>query len=58
MRYDIQQSKQMDDLLVLPGDLTDQNVAIAVNYLMMEDCCIQEATELKSSIKMAQSFKQ
>ena len=33
MRYDIQQSKQMDDLLVLPGDLTDQNVAIAVNYL-------------------------
>ncbi|GIS40213.1 MAG: hypothetical protein Ct9H90mP13_00590 [Pseudomonadota bacterium] len=25
--------KQMDDLLVLPGDLTDQNVAIAVNYL-------------------------
>ncbi|MGB0657767.1 MAG: hypothetical protein ACPGOS_01745 [Gammaproteobacteria bacterium] len=33
MRYDIQRSKQMDDLLVLPGDLTDQNVAIAVNYL-------------------------
>ena len=33
MRYNIQQSKQMDDLLVLPGDLTDQNVAIAVNYL-------------------------
>ena len=33
MRYDIEQSKQMDDLLVLPGDLTDQNVAIAVNYL-------------------------
>ena len=33
MRYDIQQSKQMDDLLVLPGDLTDQNVAIAINYL-------------------------
>ena len=33
MRYDIQQSKQMDDLLVLPGNLTDQNVAIAVNYL-------------------------
>ena len=33
MRYDIKQSKQMDDLLVLPGDLTDQNVAIAVNYL-------------------------
>ena len=33
MRYDIQQSKQMDDLLILPGDLTDQNVAIAVNYL-------------------------
>ena len=33
MRYDIQQSKQMDDLLVLPGDLADQNVAIAVNYL-------------------------
>ena len=33
MCYDIQQSKQMDDLLVLPGDLTDQNVAIAVNYL-------------------------
>ena len=33
MRYDIQQSKQMDDLLALPGDLTDQNVAIAVNYL-------------------------
>ena len=33
MCYDIHQSKQMDDLLVLPGDLTDQNVAIAVNYL-------------------------
>ena len=33
MRYDIQQSKQMDDLLALPGDLADQNVAIAVNYL-------------------------
>ena len=33
MRYNIKQSKQMDDLLVLPGDLTDQNVAIAVNYL-------------------------
>ena len=33
MRYDIQRSKQMDDLLVLPGDLTDQNVAIAINYL-------------------------
>ena len=33
MCYDIHQSKQMDDLLVLPGDLTDQNVAIALNYL-------------------------
>lgn len=33
MRYDIRNSKQMEDLLVLPGDLTDQNVAIAINYL-------------------------
>ena len=33
MRFDIQKCEQMEDLLVLPGDLTDQNVAIAVNYL-------------------------
>ena len=33
MCYDICNSKQMEDLLVLPGDLTDQNVAIAINYL-------------------------
>jgi len=33
MRYDIVNDKQMDDLVVLPGDLTDKIVAIAVNYL-------------------------
>ncbi len=33
MRYDIVNREQMDDLVVLPGDLTDQVVAIAVNYL-------------------------
>ena len=34
MRYDIVNDKQMDDLVVLPGDLTDKIVAIAVNYLI------------------------
>ena len=33
MRYDIVNDKQMEDLVVLPGDLTDRVVAIAVNYL-------------------------
>ena len=33
MRYDIVNDKQMDDLVVLPGDLADKIVAIAVNYL-------------------------
>ena len=33
MRYDIIHREQMEDLVVLPGDLTDQVVAIAVNYL-------------------------
>jgi len=33
MRYDIVKGEQMEDLVVLPGDLTDQVVAIAVNYL-------------------------
>ena len=33
MCYDIVSNKQMDDLVVLPGDLTDKVVAIAVNYL-------------------------
>ena len=33
MRYDIIHQEQMEDLVVLPGDLTDQVVAIAVNYL-------------------------
>ena len=33
MRYDIVNGEQMEDLVVLPGDLTDQVVAIAVNYL-------------------------
>ena len=33
MCYDIVSNKQMDDLVVLPGDLTDKIVAIAVNYL-------------------------
>ena len=33
MRYDIVNREQMDDLVILPGDLTDQVVAIAVNYL-------------------------
>mgnify|MGYP000333085943 FL=1 len=33
MRYDIVNDQQMEDLVVLPGDLTDRVVAIAVNYL-------------------------
>ena len=33
MRYNIVKHEQMEDLVVLPGDLTDQVVAIAVNYL-------------------------
>ena len=33
MRYDIVNREQMDDLVILPGDLKDQVVAIAVNYL-------------------------
>jgi|TARA_B100000809_G_scaffold184375_1_gene182401 hypothetical protein len=33
MRYDIVNDQQMEDLVVLPGDLTDKVVAIAVNYL-------------------------
>ena len=33
MRYDIVNRQQMDDLVVLPGDLTDKVVAIAINYL-------------------------
>ena len=33
MRYDIVNDKQMDDLVVLPGDSADKIVAIAVNYL-------------------------
>jgi hypothetical protein len=33
MRYDIVNGRQMDDLVVLPGDLTDKIVAIAINYL-------------------------
>jgi len=33
MCYDIVNDQQMEDLVVLPGDLTDRVVAIAVNYL-------------------------
>ena len=33
MQYDIVNRQQMDDLVVLPGDLTEKVVAIAINYL-------------------------